>query len=122
MNYFISAAAGFGAGILGSMGLGGGGILIIYLSLFSKLEQMNAQGINLIFFVSIALISVIFFSFKNLIDWKFIFPAVLLGIPGTFIGFHLSSNIDAQVLSKIFSVFLICIGIYQLFPKKFFHI
>ena len=43
--------AGLFSGILGSMGLGGGGILIIYLSLFTATEQLKAQGINLIFFI-----------------------------------------------------------------------
>lgn len=118
MNHFISAVAGFMAGMLGSMGLGGGGILIIYLKLFSQLEQINVQGINLIFFVSIAFVSVILFAFKRFIDWKFIFPAMLFGIPGTFVGFYLSSTIDSYILSKIFSIFLILMGVYQLIRKK----
>ena len=37
--------------LLAGMGVGGGGILIIYLTLFKNLPQATAQGINLLFFV-----------------------------------------------------------------------
>ena len=64
--------AGLFSGILGSMGLGGGGVLIIYLSLFTETEQLKAQGINLLFFIPIAAASVIIYSLKGLIKWKII--------------------------------------------------
>ena len=41
-----SAVAGILSGLLGAMGLGGGGILIIYLSIFTSIPQAQAQGIN----------------------------------------------------------------------------
>ena len=51
--------AGLFSGMLGSMGLGGGAVLIVYLSLFTEMGQLKSQGINLLFFVPIALIAVI---------------------------------------------------------------
>ena len=45
--------AGLFSGILGSMGLGGGAVLVIYLSLFTNTKQLSAQGINLIFFITL---------------------------------------------------------------------
>ena len=41
--------AGLFSGIIGGMGLGGGAVLIIYLSVFKDVEQLKAQGINLLF-------------------------------------------------------------------------
>ena len=35
MNYVVPIIAGFLSGLIGSMGLGGGGVLIIYLALLS---------------------------------------------------------------------------------------
>ena len=49
--------AGILSGIIGAMGIGGGGILIIYLTLFADMEQMAAQGINLLFFFVLELIN-----------------------------------------------------------------
>ena len=42
--------AGLFSGIIGGMGLGGGAVLIIYLTVFKNTEQLRAQGINLLFF------------------------------------------------------------------------
>ena len=49
-------------GIFASMGVGGGMILIIYLTVFGGFDQLAAQGINLIYFIPIALLSVILHS------------------------------------------------------------
>ena len=51
MSYFWAALAGTLSGVIGAMGLGGGGVLIIYLTLFLGMEQGIAQGVNLIFFI-----------------------------------------------------------------------
>ena len=51
--------AGILSGIIGAMGIGGGGILIIYLTLFADMEQMAAQGINLLFFIPCAVVALI---------------------------------------------------------------
>ena len=43
--------ASFVSGLLGAMGIGGGSVLIIYLTTVLSLEQKAAQGINLVFFI-----------------------------------------------------------------------
>ena len=59
MKFIISTLAA----ICGGLGLGGGTILIIYFML-TNTPQKEAQGINLLFIVPIALIST-FISLKN---------------------------------------------------------
>ena len=51
---WAALAAGFAAGALGAMGLGGGSVLILYLTLCAGLPQLQAQGINLTFFLPCA--------------------------------------------------------------------
>lgn len=118
MNPFFSSIAGFISGALGAMGLGGGGILVIYLTLFSNISQTNARGINLIFFTVMAFIAVIIYSHKKLIDWKITIPISLAGTIGAIIGFQLSLFIDSHTLSKLFGLLLLLIGIKQIFKKK----
>ena len=48
MNW-AALAAGLLSGIIGAMGLGGGAVLIIYLSVFTDMPQLKSQGINLLF-------------------------------------------------------------------------
>ena len=72
--------AGLLSGILGSMGLGGGGVLIIYLTLFTDTEQLTAQGINLLFFIPTAIIAVVIYSIRKEIKWKMSLTIALFGI------------------------------------------
>ena len=114
----IDIIAGFLSGLLGSLGLGGGGILIIYLTMVKKFPQTQAQGINLIFFIPIAILSVILHSKNKLIDWKIAVRYILYGIVGIIIGSMLINVINESILSKIFSIILISIGIKEFLSKK----
>jgi len=110
--------AGLFSGMLGSMGLGGGAVLIIYLSLFTETEQLKAQGINLIFFVPIALIAVIIYAVKKQIKWKTTAILSLWGIVGSVLGLSVASALGGNITSKIFGGMLILIGLKELFVKK----
>ena len=106
--------AGFLSGVIGGMGLGGGAVLLIYLRVFENAEQINAQGINLLFFLPIGLTAVIFYSFKKLIKWKTVLPFAAFGVGGSVGGIFLSKVIGGQYLGKIFAVILIALGINEM--------
>ena len=55
MNIII----GLLSGVAASMGFGGGFVLIIYLTVFLNIDQITAQGVNLLFFLPVALVSII---------------------------------------------------------------
>lgn len=118
MNYIFMALAGLFSGILGAMGLGGGGILIIYLTLFAGIEQVKAGGINLLFFIPSAIIAIIYYCRKKLIDWKSAIPAMCLGAGGGLLGAYFSTIIDGFIIGKIFGVLLLIMGISQILYKE----
>ncbi len=118
MNWILTCLAGTLSGLLGAMGLGGGGVLIIYLTLFTTIEQTTAQGINLMFFIPSALIAVLIYAKKKLICWNAAIPAILLGLIGAWLGTTLSSMIDGAILGKIFGGLLFIMGLMQLFSKN----
>lgn len=118
MSYFWAALAGTLSGVIGAMGLGGGGVLIIYLTLFLGMEQGIAQGVNLIFFIPSAVIALIVYSRKKMIAWKTAIPAAILGVAGAWLGTYLSSLIDGYWLSKLFGGLLLVMGVMQIFYKK----
>lgn len=117
MNWIV-ILAGFLSGALGAMGLGGGGILIIYLTLFENMNQALAQGINLIFFIPGALIALIYYTKKHMIDYKLILPAIITGLLGAASGSFLSGILDGYILSKLFAALLLLMGLKQLFFKN----
>ncbi len=118
MDYVISALAAVISGIIGGMGMGGGGVLIIYLSLFTDTQQSTAQGINLLFFLPTAIMSLIYYSRKKLIEWKLALPFAAMGTAGTLLGCFLCGRFDSGVLSKLFGVLLLVMGVSGLFGKN----
>ncbi|MDR0919703.1 MAG: sulfite exporter TauE/SafE family protein [Oscillospiraceae bacterium] len=110
--------AAFLTGIMASLGLGGGMVLIIYLTLFDNFSQISAQGINLVFFIPIAVLSLIFHTKNKLVDWKIIIPIIIIGAIGAVIGSFFASVIDTTVLSKLFGGFVLIIGFKELFSKS----
>ncbi len=114
----IDIIAGILSGILGAMGFGGGGILILYLTLYKDLPQLEAQGINLIFFIPSAVLALIIHSKNKLIDWRIAVKYILLGLIGVSIGYLLVTIIDETFIRKIFSVILLIVGIKGLFSKS----
>ena len=115
---FPALLAGLFSGILGSMGLGGGAVLIIYLSLFTKTEQLTAQGINLLFFIPIAILTTIIYAVKKKIKWKTDFKIILWGLLGATTGLTLTSFLGGELTGKIFGGMLVFLGAKEIFTKN----
>ena len=118
MNCIIPIIAGFLSGLIGSMGFGGGGILIIYLVIFTNTQQITAQGINLVFFIPCATLATIIYFIKKQINFKPILPVISGGIIGALIAGLLLKNLYSDILSKIFACFLIITGLFNLYKLK----
>lgn len=114
----IALLAGLFSGIIASMGMGGGAVLLIYLNLFTEYRNLTAQGINLIFFIPTAIISLIIYIKNKEIKFKKVIPVAAFGIAGSALGLYLTSVISAEILTKFFACFLIIIGIKEFFAKK----
>ncbi|MBQ7107424.1 MAG: sulfite exporter TauE/SafE family protein [Clostridia bacterium] len=109
--------AGLFSGIIASMGMGGGAVLLIYLTVFASVEQLAAQGINLIFFIPIGLLSLIIYTFKKQIEWRICLPIAAVGVLGAFAGIYISGVISGDMLGKIFGIFLCFLGLKEIFTK-----
>lgn len=110
----IKFIAGLLSGIIGGLGLGGGAVLLIYLRVFEKTEQINAQGINLLFFIPIGIVAVIIYFKKGLIELKTVLPIAAFGILGAVIGYLLTLLVSGELLGKIFAFILIAMGISEI--------
>ncbi len=106
--------AGFLSGAIGAMGLGGGAILLIYLALLKGKNQLEAQGVNLMFFIPVAAISVIIYAVRKQIKWKIVLPLIVIGLFGAALGVWLSGIIGDKIVAKIFGGLLAAVGIWQI--------
>ena len=99
------------------MGFGGGTVLIMYLTLFAGTEQKTAQGINLLFFLPCALLSVVYYSKKGVIHIKDVVPYIIFGLVGALAGYFLFNFVSPSMLTKLFGGFLVLLGLKELFFK-----
>ncbi len=114
----LTVVASFISGLLCSMGFGGGSVLIIFLTSFLNIGQKQAQGINLFFFIPCAIYSVYKYNKENLIKKEILTPFILCGLVGVVTGYAFINFISTDLLKKFFGVFLVFIGIRDLFSKE----
>ncbi len=116
MNIY-ALLAGLLSGIIGGMGMGGGAVLIIYLSLFTDTPQLKSQGINLLFFIPIGLLALIIYAFKKQIKWKTVIPFSLFGVLGGIAGVMLTDYLGNKYTAKAFGGLLLFMALKEILTK-----
>ena len=106
------------AGIISGMGIGGGTILIPALIFIEGLNQHQAQGVNLIYFIPTAVIALITHAKNKNIEKKIVLPIVLTGLLGAAAGALIAVKMDASLLKKLFGGFLLIMGLMEIFKKQ----
>jgi len=113
ISIFWLLLAGFASGVIGGMGMGGGTLLIPILTIFLSFSQKNAQAINLLVFIPMALVSLIIHIKNKLVDFKVGLPIICTGVVFSIGGSLLVSKFSNDVLRKIFGIFLLLVGLNQ---------
>lgn len=118
MNLIALGIAGFFSGVCASMGIGGGFVLMLYLTLLTETPQKEAQLFNLCFFLPIAAFSLWRHRKNGLLCTSPIKPALLGGIPAALAGALLAVFLPNAQIAKLFAVFLAIIGVKTVFAKR----
>lgn len=113
----IGTALGFLAGI----GVGGGSLLIIYLTLVLGMDHPQARILNLLFFLPSAVVASFFRWKQGKLDFKKVLPAIIAGCIAAGVCSFLSSTMDVGLLKKLFGGLLIITGIRELMYKPRRH-
>lgn len=117
MNVLTWIAA-FVTGFLASLGTGGGMVLIIWLTAVMGVPQLEAQGVNLVFFLPVAAYSVFMHRKNGLADIKSLVPAMISGSVSAAAGALAAHFAGSERLGKLFGIFIIAVGIKVLFSTK----
>lgn len=113
---FVGTVLGF----LSGLGIGGGSLLILWLTFALGMDHDTARGINLLFFVPSALAACFFRWRQGCLKWKNVLPAIVTGCLAAAVFSWLSGQIDLTVLKKLFGGLLVITGLRELFyrPRK----
>ncbi|MBQ8587562.1 MAG: sulfite exporter TauE/SafE family protein [Oscillospiraceae bacterium] len=118
MSALFAGLAGLVCGVFSGLGIGGGTLLMVWMTAVVGLEQQAAQGINLLYFLPTAACA-LFFHIKNrLIRWRVVLPAIATGCLVAAVAAFLATAMDTGLLRKLFGGFLILVGIRELFTAQ----
>ena len=109
----VGAALGFLAGL----GVGGGSLLMLWLTLCAGMDSSTARGINLLFFLPCAAISCFFRKKQGLLSWKKLLPAIIAGCVSAGAFSRIGTLLDITLLKKLFGILLLFTGTRELLYK-----
>ena len=116
MTLFLGTLLGF----LSGLGIGGGSLLMLWLTLVLDMQQTAARTVNLLFFLPSAAVACCYRKKQGTLDVKKMLPAIAGGCIGALLGTWLGSALDTLWLKKGFGILLLITGIREVFwkPKK----
>lgn len=116
----VAIIIGILLGFLAGLGVGGGSLLILWLTLFLGIDAETARAINLMFFITAAG-SVSFFRWRQgVLQIRVIIPAMISGCIAAMAFSVLSQWIDQTLVKRLFGSLLLITGFRELFyrPRK----
>lgn len=107
-------------GFLSGLGIGGGSLLIVWLTVVLHMDPQSARAINLLFFIPSAIVACLIRIRNKELSWRSVLPAIVSGCVAAAIFSWISTILDTAVLKKLFGVVLIAAGIRELLyrPRK----
>lgn len=110
--------AGLVCGILSGLGIGGGTVLMVWLSAVVELPQRTAQGINLLYFLPTAACALLLHAKHRLIRWRLVLPAAVAGSVAAAAGALAATALDTELLRRLFGGFLLFVGAGELLYRS----
>ena len=116
-NFPVSLVIGTLLGFLSGLGVGGGSLLVMWLTLVVGIEHSIARTINLLFFIPSALITSLFRWKQGRFNIKKVLPAIISGCISAGIFSALSQNLEVTTIKKLFGILLLITGTKELLYK-----
>ena len=108
LNSFpVAAAVGCALGFLAGLGVGGGSLLMLWLTLVLGIPHATARSINLLFFIPSAIISSLLRKKQGALNYRKLLPAILAGIAAAAVAGYLSRGMGMELLKKLFGLLLL---------------
>ena len=119
-SIFFIIIIGAVLGLLSGLGVGGGSLLILWLTLVVQMPKETARSINLLFFLPTAVIASLFRWKRGKLEIKKVLPAMIGGVAAAVLFTWISRHISSDALRAPFGILLLITGLRELFyrPRK----
>lgn len=116
-DWLLPLVVGAVTGVLSGFGVGGGTLLLVYMTAFAELPQPLAQGINLVYFLPAGLLALPAHFKNGFVEKKALLPAIGAGMVCAALGAWAATGMEVGLLRKCFGGFLILVGFKELFGR-----
>lgn len=113
-SFPVCVIIGSALGFLTGMGVGGGSLLILWLTLALGFDQTTARGINLLFFLPASAICCVFRIRQGRLNLKKCLPAIVCGCAAALLGSLIAAWVDTELLRKPFGILQLATGLREL--------
>lgn len=116
----VAILAGLVLGFLAGLGIGGGSLLMLWLTLVLDMSYPSARAINLLFFLAAAGGVSLFRLKKGNLNIKSALPAIISGCILAALSAWIGKNLELNWIRKCFGILLLITGVRELFyrPRK----
>ncbi len=105
-------------GFLSGLGVGGGSLLILWLTQILGMSYEPARIINLLFFLPTAIISSFYRKKEGTLKIKKLLPGIITGCIAAAAASVISTTLDTAMVKKLFGFLLLLAGCRELFYKE----
>ena len=113
----ITLLIGTVLGFLTGLGVGGGSLLMVWLTAVLGMDAMTARSINLMFYLPGAAVAILFRKHQGSIQWKNVLSPAIAGCIAAAVCSRFSTAVDNSTIRNIFGIILIAAGIREIFWK-----
>jgi uncharacterized membrane protein YfcA len=110
----LSILVGAALGFLSGLGVGGGSVLLLWLTLVMGVDQPTARVMNLMFFLPCALLATVFRWRESKPDLGLTLPAVAAALLGAALGNYLGPILNGALLQKALGILFLITGIREI--------
>ncbi len=116
-GWLIPLAVGAATGVLSGFGVGGGTLLLVYLTAVAGVDQHLAQGINLLYFLPAGMLALPAHIKNGYVEKKALLPCIAAGLTCAALCAWAATGLEADLLRKLFGGFLVLIGLRELLGR-----
>jgi uncharacterized membrane protein YfcA len=117
-QFLLGVGIGAVTGVLAALcGVGGGLIMVPAFVFLLALDQKSAIATSLAVIIAVSLVATAKYSAASLVKWQVVLPVMLGAVVTTWLATDLLKHLSNDVLTRIFAILMIVVGIRMLLVK-----
>ncbi len=118
VSFSVSLLVATALGFLAGLGVGGGSLLLLWLTQVMLFEQTQARLLNLLFYIPAALIATLHRRKHQQLKIKAALPGIITGCCAALTLSLLTRGMDTGILKKLLGGLLILVGSREIFYRE----